>query len=159
MRTPTTAEPAIIQRMTTARLPSAATLVAGALALASCAGATAEGYRQAVAAWQGRTIDELIAAEGPPDHSFTLRNGDTVHEWEERRLYATGGWSRGAPGYWIGPPYSPFLYHDTLVEPVRIHDLQCATWFTVDPDGVIVAYGFSGNACRAPEAETVAETD
>lgn len=146
-----------MRRMTTTRLPSAATLIAAALVLASCAGATAEGYRQSLAAWQGRPIDELIAAEGPPDRSFTLRSGDTVHEWEERRLYATGGWTHGSPGYWVGGVHSPFLYRDMFVEPVRIHDMQCATWFTVNPEGVITSYGFSGNACRAPEVAVQAE--
>lgn len=59
------------------------TLAVGAmLALAACA------LQPRVDAWQGRSVDELVATWGPPSRSATLQNGQQVLSYSHTSYFA-----------------------------------------------------------------------
>ena len=78
--------------MSIRKLVFAAALGASALGLAACE--TAEGYRQQMSGWQGRTGDDLLVEWGNPLERSSLSDGRQVWSYKKRSEVTSGDYYR-----------------------------------------------------------------
>src|SRR5690348_5266559 len=53
-----------------------------AVTLAGCATAQVPVTQQLSGQYKDKSVDQLVVAYGPPTSSFTMTNGDKMHEWQ-----------------------------------------------------------------------------
>ncbi len=59
-------------------------------ALAGCAGIPSqEGFGRIVGSWQGRNVNELIAAWGPPADTYRMPDGNSMYTYHEGQIVAS----------------------------------------------------------------------
>lgn len=123
-----------------------------ALALTACV-SQRENYQKAVSGYVGGSIDEVVADIGPPDSSFQLADGRTVHEWEELTIehrprlmqsFSERYYVESASGQLV-PIHRPSMFDQNVDEITRI----CTTRFTVGADRQVQTVTFEGDGCRA----------
>lgn len=117
---------------------------------------TTEGYRILCDSWIGEHSDKLLSIWGPPQNEYPLSDGGKVLEYIRTRNVQTGGYSYQVPQTTIHQELSPWGLHQgtstTYVEkdvPVQNLTFKCITRFTVDEVGIIKAWSFEGNDCKA----------
>ncbi|WP_119462839.1 hypothetical protein [Rhodospirillaceae bacterium SYSU D60014] len=135
-------------------------------ALLSGCFATTAGYRQLISGWVGHTEQRLVSAWGVPDSVYTSNDGSKVLRYYDEYTYQTGG----------NTTYEPITTHDSgkatvyedgdrtvskytdttttyvpVTTPVVTHRKSCETQFTISPSGIVTAFSFNGNDCRAVE--------
>lgn len=119
--------------------PLALTVIALAF---GCVTAPTVSYDQKLAAWVGRSSEDLERAWGPPTATLSLEGGRTQYVYEERR----------AP---IEPPPAPGggVGGAGVLSPERRPPLTvgqwCRTTFDVDASGRIVGSHYTGSGCGA----------
>lgn len=99
--------------------------------------ATRANYEQKVSSWEGKHVDVLVAQWGVPDGNFTRSDGTQLLVYKKSYSHV-------------------YQYHNTQAmtpetmygEPV-IYKSSCETTFTVQPNKLISAVSFKGNACRS----------
>jgi len=130
-----------------------------ALLLSGCA--STANYEASLQQWVGQPLDDLVLAWGPPQSSYTLRDGRQVVEYLRQRIINTPGftWHHPHTIYQEGQTYnadgSPsgeyrgsstiFLAEET---PGDSHYLECRTRFIVSQQGDIQQWKWEGNDCR-----------
>lgn len=130
-----------------------------ALLLSGCA--STANYEASLQQWVGQPLDDLVLAWGPPQSSYTLRDGRQVVEYLRQRIINTPGftWHHPHTIYQEGQTYnadgSPsgeyrgsstiFLAEET---PGDSRYLECRTRFIVSLQGDIQQWKWEGNDCR-----------
>jgi hypothetical protein len=123
--------------------------VLAALLLAACVSRQAE-YQKAVTGYVGGSIDDVVTDLGPPDSSFQLADGRTIHEWEELSIehrprlmqsFSNRYYVETDSGQVV--PLGPSILHEGVDEITRI----CTTRFTVGPDRQVQEVTFEGDGC------------
>ncbi|WP_432472066.1 hypothetical protein [Amphritea sp. HPY] len=94
-------------------------MIGGALALAACAN-----LGQTFAAWEGRHVDTLVAAWGPPAATHRMDDGQRILSYTAQQHYQVQG-----PG--IEVPFSGTYW--------------CEVTYWVDPGGMITSSRLNGN--------------
>ncbi len=130
---------------------------AAALALAACE--TAEGYRQQMSSWQGRTGDDLLIQWGPPQDRATLSDGREVWSYDREFVSESAGYYRDETRQVTrtftdrdGKQRSETISESFPVwQPPQTHRSQCRTRFVVSVSQRIEQVNFEGGACVAPE--------
>ena len=117
--------------------PQKTLAVALALLLAACA--TTARYEAGLARWGGQPLDDLVLAWGPPQSSYTLRDGRQVVEYQRQQLIRRPGRSM------LTTPRVFYLLDEMEDDYVL---LQCRTRFTVDAQGIIRNWTWDGNDSR-----------
>ena len=115
--------------------------LAVALALLLTACATTAQYETHLARWGGQPLDDLVLAWGPPQSSYTLRDGRQVVEYQRQQLVRRPGLGRSMLN-----TSRVFYLLDEMEDDYTL--LQCRTRFTVDAQGIIQNWTWDGNACR-----------
>ena len=110
-----------------------------ALLLSGCA--STANYEAALQQWVGRPLDDLVLAWGPPQSSYTLRDGRQVVEYQRQQLVRRPGLGRSMLN-----TSRVFYLLDEMEDDYTL--LQCRTRFTVDAQGIIQNWTWDGNACR-----------
>ena len=110
-----------------------------ALLLGACA--TSARYESALAQWVGKPLDELVLAWGPPQGSYTLRDGRQVIEYRQQQIVRRPGWGRTM----LGSPHVFYLL-DEMDDEYSLR--QCSTRFIIDVHGNIEQWAWDGNDCR-----------
>ena len=87
----------------------------------------------------GQPLDDLVLAWGPPQSSYTLRDGRQVVEYQRQQLVRL-------PGRSMLTTPRVFYLLDEMEDDYTL--LQCRTRFTVDAQGIIQNWTWDGNACR-----------
>ena len=113
--------------------------LAVALALLLTACATTAQYETRLARWDGQPLDDLVLAWGPPQSSYTLRDGRQVVEYQRQQLIRR-------PGRSMLTAPRVFYLLDEMEDDYIL--LQCRTRFTVDAQGIIQNWAWDGNDCR-----------
>ena len=111
--------------------------IALTLLLAACASSAR--YETNLARWGGNPLDDLVLAWGPPQSSYTLRDGRQVVEYQRQQLVRL-------PGRSMLTTPRVFYLLDEMEDDYTL--LQCRTRFTVDAQGIIQNWTWDGNACR-----------
>lgn len=110
-----------------------------ALLLAACAGGVP--YESSLAQWVGKPLDELVLAWGPPQGSYTLRDGRQVIEYRQQQIVRRPGWGRSM----LGAPRVFYLL-DEMEDEYSLR--QCSTRFIIDAAGNVEKWAWDGNNCR-----------
>ncbi len=139
------------------RLRLAAASLVLPLALAACE--TAEGYRQQVSNWQGRTGDDLLIEWGAPDAKATLSDGRELWSYEKSIHQQTGGYYRDQTRQVSrtftdssGKQRTETISETYPVwEPPQSYTARCETRFILSPAKRVEQISFDGSACVAPE--------
>jgi hypothetical protein len=132
--------------------------IAVALALSACE--TEEGYRQQLAAWAGRTGDDLIIRWGTPQSKTPLSDGREV--W----IYTKTTVTEQAAYYSDETRQVQRTYTDKdgkqktetisetypVLHPAQTIRSTCQTRFVMSPDHRVLESTFDGPACVAPES-------
>ena len=113
--------------------------IALTLLLAACASSAR--YETNLARWGGQPLDDLVLACGPPQSSYTLRDGRQVVEYQRQQLVRRPGLGRSMLN-----TSRVFYLLDEMEDDYTL--LQCRTRFTVDAQGIIQNWTWDGNACR-----------
>ena len=113
--------------------------IALTLLLAACASSAR--YETTLARWGGKPLDDLVLAWGPPQSSYTLRDGRQVVEYQRQQLVRRPGLGRSMLN-----TSRVFYLLDEMEDDYPL--LQCRTRFTVDAQGIIQNWTWDGNACR-----------
>jgi len=117
--------------------PHQSLTIALTLLLAACASSAR--YETNLARWGGKPLDDLVLAWGPPQSSYTLRDGRQVVEYQRQQLVRL-------PGRSMLNTSRVFYLLDEMEDDYTL--LQCRTRFTVDAQGIIQNWTWDGNACR-----------
>lgn len=109
------------------------------LLLAACA--TTVRHEAALAQWVGKPLDALVLEWGPPQGSYTLRDGRQVIEYRQQQIVRRPGWGRSML-------HSPRIFYllDEMDDEYSLR--QCSTRFIVDAQGIIQQWAWDGNDCR-----------
>jgi hypothetical protein len=141
------------------KLLFAASVCAASLALAACE--TAEGYRQQMTGWQGRTGDDLLVEWGNPLERSNLSDGRQVWSYKKRSEVTSGDYyrteSRQATRRFRDKDGKERTETITETFPVYVPRsttlLECTTRFILTPAPAlrIEDVKFEGDGCVAPE--------
>ncbi|OHX14720.1 hypothetical protein [Chromobacterium sphagni] len=111
-------------------------LLLAASLLAGCA--TQQGYAQKVNHWQGRDVNELLAAWGTPTSQMTMPNGKQLYTYRS-------AYSQDMPIQGGG------FYHPWGINGGGSVYYSCTTNFVADPAShTVESVSFDGNDCIAP---------
>jgi hypothetical protein len=145
--------------MSIRKLVFAAALGASALGLAACE--TAEGYRQKMTGWQGRSGDDLLVEWGNPLERSSLSDGRQVWSYKKRSEVTSGDYYRDESRQVTrkfkdkdGKEKSETITETFPVYvPKSTTILECTTRFvlTQPPALRIEDVKFEGDGCVAPE--------
>ncbi|MDA8362971.1 MAG: hypothetical protein M0Z84_03950 [Gammaproteobacteria bacterium] len=132
--------------------------------------ATTANYEKILQSWVGGSEDDLVQAWGPPQSSYPLSSGGKVIEYIRRSSVTSGGYIHYVPVttnnngmvniYGSNGGYANGNYSGTSTtyvperSPTYTMHFVCITDFTVDAAGIIRAWSWKGNACRARADDT-----
>ncbi len=114
---------------------------------------TALGYQLQLQSFQGRHIDQMVKVWGPPESTYTYKNGDKEYlfnysRYVQRYRYAPLGLGLGFGGFYGG--HWGLGGYASVPVPYTVH-YSCQTRVLTDRRGTVKSFSFQGNACRAPE--------
>ncbi len=120
---------------------------------------TAEGYRQEMSTWQGRTSDDLLIQWGPPTSKGALTSGGEVWAYDKEFTTEIAGYyqdeSRQVTRTFTDKDGKQKT--ETITEtfpvwrPPSVTHSTCSTHFVITPAHRIEQVTFDGDACVAPE--------
>jgi hypothetical protein len=142
------------------KLALAAAMLASPMMLAACE--TAEGYRQELSMWQGRTGDDLIIDWGEPETRSTLSDGRLVWTYARQQNVTSGGYYRDETRQVTrrvtgsdGKERTETITETFPVwQPPVTTRINCTTRFVLTRDQRIEEANFDGEACVAPERQS-----
>ena len=122
--------------------------------------ATAEGYRQLVQNWVGRSESDLVKTWGPPQSSYAMNDGSKVLQYFKSQSAYIPGYTYNTPvtTYHSGSVYGSTGYNylsgtsTTYVPkttPGTFINTECTTNFIISSQGKVASFNFEGNSCRA----------
>jgi hypothetical protein len=135
-------------------------LALGAIAicvLAACE--TAEGYRQQMVSWQGKSSDELLVQWGPPASKSTMSDGKELWQYQKETTTETAGYYQDQTRQVTRTVSDKDgkSHQETISEtypvwqpPTTTHS-NCSTRFVVNKMHLVEQFTFDGSACVAPE--------
>lgn len=139
-------------------MPVRALVCAAALAaLAACE--TAEGYRQRMVGWQGRSSDELLVQWGPPTSTSVMSDGRELWQYRKETTIETAGYYQDQTRQ-VTRTFTDAdgkQRQETISEtypvwrPPTTSRSSCDTRFVVNRAHLIDQVTFDGAACVAPE--------
>ena len=118
--------------------------------LAGCE--TTAAYEAKLQLWVGRHVDELVRAWGPPNGTYTFRDGSRVIQFARERTVSVPGQTTLRPilaPATGGSGGSRTIYVEEHVSEPHLLAFSCETTFDVDAKGVIRAWRWRGNDCVA----------
>lgn len=121
--------------------------------LAACAPGNTVNYGKQIRSWIGADTDALVRVWGPPDRSYTFRDGSSVLEFVQTRAVDDGWASSPTVGYSHGSHGRGALVLGTRVGfGTRQVALQtCRTTFEANKKGVVTNAFYEGSSCRVPQ--------
>ena len=132
----------------------------GASLLAACE--TAEGYRQQMVGWQGRSSDELLVQWGPPTSKSAMSDGREVWQYQKEITTESAGYYQDQTRQVTRTVTDKDgkQHQETISEtypvwqpPTTTHS-NCTTRFVVGRTHLIEQVTFDGAACVAPEQKS-----
>lgn len=123
-------------------------LIAGMLLLSACA--TTAKYQQALSAWKGKNINQLIDAWGYPDDTMTAPDGNKVYIYRQSSVqnfptFSSGGYTTvSTQGNQTVVTQTP-----TIQSGGGTYYFNCTTWVEFNQQDAIVRTRFRGNDCTA----------
>ncbi|MBI1359693.1 MAG: hypothetical protein GC155_05345 [Alphaproteobacteria bacterium] len=135
-----------------------ATLVLVA-SLAASACETAEGYRQQMTDWQGRSSDDLLLQWGPPTQKATMTDGREMWSYQKQTTTQTAGYYQDQTRQVTrtftdkdGKQRQETISETYPVwQPPTTNTLACNTRFVISKQHRVDLVTFDGSACVAPE--------
>lgn len=127
------------------------------LAMAGCAS-----YGERLEPLRGQHVSALVGAWGPPQSSYQLPDGSQVLQYARRGNMVLPGatytvpqtsYTNGTASAYGGGGYASGNYYGTTTTYVQQKNpdlniaLSCTTNFTINPDGYITGFNWSGNNC------------
>lgn len=125
--------------------------------LAACE--TAEGYRQQMVGWQGRSSDDLLLQWGPPTSKSTMSNGKELWQYRKETTSETAGYYQDQTRQVTrtvtdkdGKQHRETISETYPVwQPPTTMYATCSTRFVVNKAHLVEQVTFDGAACVAPE--------